>query len=84
MTTSHTEPVGHEHHPGDGCETVQHDDHVDHVHDDERHPEQALHAGHEGSHSEGDGCETVQHDDHVDHVHDGHRHVQHGEHVHEH
>jgi hypothetical protein len=84
MTTSHTEPVGHEHHPRDGCETVQHDDHVDHLHGDERHPEQALHAGHEGSHSEGDGCETVQHDDHVDHVHDGHRHVQHGDHVHEH
>jgi hypothetical protein len=82
--TSHTEPTDHEHHPGDGCETVQHDDHIDHVHGDERHPEQAVHAGHAGTHAEGDGCQTVAHDDHVDHIHDGHRHFQHGDHVHEH
>lgn len=82
--TSHTEPIDHEHHPGDGCPTVRHDDHVDHVHGDERHPEQALHAGHDGTHSEGDGCAVVAHGDHVDHVHDGHHHFQHGDHVHEH
>jgi hypothetical protein len=82
--TSHTEPTDHEHHPGDGCTTVRHGGHVDHVHGDERHPEQALHAGHEGTHSEADGCDVVAHGDHVDHVHDGHRHFQHGDHVHEH
>ena len=82
--TSHTEPIDHEHHTGDWCDTVQHEDHVDHVHGDERHPEEAVHAGHGGTHSEGDGCEVVAHGDHADHVHDGHRHFQHGDHVHEH
>ena len=82
--TSHTEPTDHEHRPGDGCATVRHGDHVDHVHGDERHPELALHADHEGTHSEADGCDVVAHGDHVDHVHDGHRHFQHGDHVHEH
>lgn len=81
---SHVEVTDHEHLPNDGCETVQHDGHVDHVHGDENHPETAVHADHEGAHTEGDGCETVEHDGHVDHVHDGHRHFQHGDHVHEH
>jgi hypothetical protein len=82
--TSHTESIDHEHCPGDGCEIVQHDGHVDHVHGHERHREQAVHADHAGAHTEGDGCQMVAHGDHVDHVHGGHRHVQHGDHVHEH
>lgn len=81
---SHTESIDHEHHPGDGCQTVQHDDHVDHIHGDEHHPEEAVHAGHAGAHTEGDGCQTVAHGEHMDHIHDGHRHFQHGDHVHEH
>lgn len=81
---SHVEITDHEHLPQDGCQTVQHDDHVDHVHDGENHREVSVHANHEGTHTPDDGCETVQHDDHVDHIHDGHRHVQHGDHVHEH
>lgn len=84
MTTGHTQARGHEHLPGDGCETVDHDDHRDHVHDGERHPEEKVHADHQGSHSAGDGCETVAHGDHEDHLHDGHRHYQHGDHVHDH
>ena len=84
MTASHTEPTDHEHHVGDGCEIVQHDDHVDHLHGGENHREQAVHAGHSGVHSDGDGCRTVAHGDHVDHIHDGHRHFQHGDHIDEH
>ena len=82
--TQHTDVMDDEHLAGDGCQTVQHDDHLDHVHGEERHPEVSVHADHEGEHTEGDGCETVEHDDHVDHLHDGHRHHQHGDHVHEH
>ncbi|MFI7066259.1 hypothetical protein ACIBL3_35050 [Kribbella sp. NPDC050124] len=82
--TTHTEVADHEHLPGDGCETVDHEDHVDHVHGAERHPEAEVHAGHREAHSAGDGCEIVQHGDHEDHLHDGHRHFQHGDHVHEH
>ncbi|MFC0625519.1 hypothetical protein [Kribbella deserti] len=82
--TQHAEAVDHEHLPDDGCETVPHEDHVDHVHDGEHHPEARLHTGHDGAHTEGDGCETVQHEDHLDHLHDGHRHYQHEDHVHEH
>jgi hypothetical protein len=84
MTTGHSEATDHEHLPGDGCEMVEHGDHVDHVHGDERHPEERLHLSHEGVHTAGDGCEIVQHGDHEDHLHDGHRHYQHGDHVHEH
>lgn len=80
----HIEPNDHEHLPADGCETVEHEGHIDHVHGDEHHPEANVHANHEGTHTEGDGCETVEHDDHVDHIHDGHRHFQHDDHVHEH
>ena len=82
--TEHTVATDHEHLPGDGCETVEHGDHVDHIHDSERHPEQAIHAAHDGTHSDQDGCETVEHGDHVDHLHDGHRHFQHADHVDEH
>jgi hypothetical protein len=84
MTMGHTETTDHEHLAGDGCETVEHDDHLDHLHGDERHAEEATHVDHEGTHSDGDGCEIVQHGDHEDHVHDGHRHYQHGDHIHEH
>jgi hypothetical protein len=84
MTTSHAEPTDHEHHAGDGCEIVRHDDHVDHVHAGEHHREQAVHDGHSGAHSAEDGCQTLAHGDHVDHIHDGHRHFQHGDHVDEH
>jgi hypothetical protein len=56
---SHTVPIDHEHHPGDGCQTVQHDDHVDHVHGEKYHPQEAVHVGHAGAHTEGDGCQTV-------------------------
>ncbi len=80
----HVEPVDHEHLPGDGHQTVKHGDHIDHIHDGERHPEVKIHSDHGSAHTENDGCETVQHGDHVDHVHDGHRHFQHGDHVHEH
>jgi hypothetical protein len=82
--SQHTTVTDHEHLAGDGCETVEHGDHLDHVHGAERHPEQAVHAGHEGRHADGDGCETVTHGDHEDHLHDGHRHRQHGDHVDEH
>ena len=83
-TDQHTEPSDHEHLPGDGHETVVHGDHIDHIHDGERHPEARLHDDHGTPHTEDDGCEKVVHDDHIDHVHDGHRHYQHGDHVHEH
>jgi hypothetical protein len=82
--TEHTVVSDHEHLASDGCQTVEHGDHLDHVHGTERHPEQAVHPDHEGQHTDGDGCETVGHGDHVDHLHDGHRHHQHGEHVDEH
>jgi hypothetical protein len=85
MTTGHSEVLDHEHLPGDGHETVEHEDHIDHLHGGERHPEERIHSDHPGGpHAAGDGCETVEHGDHVDHVHDGHRHFQHGDHVHEH
>ena len=82
--SDHTIASDHEHVPDDGCETVEHGDHLDHVHGSERHAEQAVHTDHGHVHAEGDGCETVPHGDHVDHVHDGHRHYQHGDHVVEH
>ncbi len=41
--TEHAEPSDHEHLPGDGHETVVHGDHVDHLHDGERHPEAKIH-----------------------------------------
>jgi hypothetical protein len=75
MTAGHIEAKDHEHLPGDGCETVQHDDHLDHIHGDERHREEKLHVHHVGTHSPGDGCETVQHGDHEDHLHVRERHV---------
>lgn len=84
MTTTVHPADDHEHIPGDGHETAEHGDHVDHLHDGEAHTEQPIHADHEGTHVEGDGHETVEHGDHVDHLHDGHRHVQHGDHVDEH
>ncbi|HEY0470864.1 MAG TPA: hypothetical protein VGD34_04345, partial [Kribbella sp.] len=84
LVTTHTEKLDHEHLPGDGCSTVQHGDHNDHVHGGEQHEESKLHSEHDGSHTDGDGCDKVQHEDHVDHMHDGHRHYQHGDHVHEH
>ncbi|MEI8409679.1 MULTISPECIES: hypothetical protein [unclassified Kribbella] len=84
MSTTHTEATDHEHLPGDGCQTVEHEDHLDHLHGDERHPEAKIHTAHDMTHTPDDGCETVLHGDHVDHVHDGHRHYQHGDHVHEH
>ncbi len=80
----HVEPSDHEHLPGDGHQTVAHGDHIDHIHDGERHAEAKIHSDHGSAHTENDGCETVQHGDHVYHVHDGHRHFQHGDHVHEH
>ncbi|WP_409483937.1 hypothetical protein [Arsenicicoccus dermatophilus] len=81
---THVDITDHEHCAGDGCQTVEHDGHVDHVHGDECHREAVLHDGHDHVHTEGDGCQTVEHDGHLDHVHDGHRHFQHGDHVHEH
>ena len=82
--STHAEQLDHEHLPDDGCETVPHGDHVDHVHNGVQHPESNVHANHGDEHTEGDGCETVPHEDHVDHLHEGHRHYQHGDHVHEH
>jgi hypothetical protein len=82
--TDHTVITDHEHLAGDGCETVQHGDHVDHVHGAENHPEQAVHTPHDQPHTDNDGCETIQHGDHLDHLHEGHRHYQHGDHVDEH
>ncbi len=85
MTTGHSEVHGREHLPGDGRETVEHEDHIDHLYGDERHAGEKIHVDHPGGpHAAGDGCETVEHGDHLDHVHDGHRHYQHGDHVHEH
>ena len=81
---AHTEKLDHEHLPDDGCATVQHGDHLDHIHDGEQHEESNVHSQHDGVHTDGDGCDTVQHGNHVDHMHDGHRHYQHGDHVHEH
>jgi hypothetical protein len=81
--TSHP-AIDHEHLAGDGCETVRHEDHVDHIHGDQQHAEQATHSGHTNPHVDGDACQTVQHGDHVDHMHEGHRHFQHGDHVDEH
>ncbi|QCB95799.1 zinc transporter permease [Arthrobacter sp. PAMC25564] len=40
-------PAEHEHRPGCGHETVQHDDHVDYVHDGPKH---ALHGDHYDEH----------------------------------
>jgi len=83
MSTDH-QPTDHEHLPGDGHPTREHEGHTDHLHDGEWHTEEKIHTNHDGEHYEGDGHETVQHGDHVDHIHDGHRHYQHGDHVHEH
>ncbi len=80
----HNEPSDHEHLPGDGHETVVHDDHIDHIHHGEHHPEARIHVGHETPHTEDDDCEKIAHGGHVDHIHDGHRHFQHDDHVHEH
>lgn len=41
--STHTEPLDHEHLPDDGCETMLHGDHVDHVHDGEQHAETKAH-----------------------------------------
>lgn len=58
MTTTHSEALGHEHLPDDGCETVEHEDHVDHFHSDERHREDKIHRDHPGGpHSADDGFE---------------------------
>ncbi len=42
MTDRHPAP-DHEHLPGDGHETVQHGDHVDHIHDGHRHYQHGDH-----------------------------------------
>ena len=40
---SHVESIDHDHCAADGCETVQHDDHVDHLHDGHRHHQHGDH-----------------------------------------
>lgn len=84
MSETHSEPTDHEHLPDDGCKTVEHDGHVDHLHDGDQHREAEIHADHGAPHVADDACEKVEHDGHIDHVHDGHLHFQHGDHVHEH
>lgn len=41
--TQHTDVMDHEHLAGDGCQTVQHDDHLDHLHDGHRHHQHGDH-----------------------------------------
>lgn len=67
----------------DGHVHHTHDDHVDDIDDGVAH-EHVPHGGHMHVHADDCGHPTVTHDDHVDFVHGAHRHVGHATHYDEH
>jgi hypothetical protein len=99
MSTCTTHDVhAHTHGPDCGHASVEHEGHVDYLHDGHAHHEHGdhwdecdpadLHAthAHDDGHDHGPDCghDTVEHDGHVDYLVGAHRHAPHGDHCDEH